>query len=122
MTDVIAILRLVGLGARCNLFYNADAIAPLTSMNFLGPDSVSYSFDPRVNRYARSEGFGIVIVKQLSDVPRDGDTIRAFIRATGVNQDGQTPDITRPSSKAQEGLVRETYNRTGLDLKTTRLF
>ena len=94
----------------------------MTSLNFLGPDSVSYSFDHRANGYARGEGFGIVIVKRLSDALRDGDTIRAVIRATGVNQDGRTPGITQPSSKAQEALIRETYNRAGLDLKTTRFF
>ena len=74
---------------------------------------MSYSFDHRANGYARGEGFGIVIVKRLSDALRDGDTIRAVIRATGVNQDGRTPGITQPSSKAQEALIRETYNRAG---------
>ena len=122
MTDVIAILGLVGLVAGCNIFYNADAITPLTSLHFLGPDSVSYSFDHRVNGYVRGKGLDIVIVKQLSDALRDGETIGADIRATGVNQDGQTPGITQPSSKAQEVLIRETYNRAGLHLKTTRLF
>lgn len=91
-------------------------------MNFLGPDSVSYSFDHRANGYARGEGFGIVVVKRLSDALRDGNTIRAVIRATGVNQDGRTPGITQPSSEAQEALVRSTYARAGLDLKTTRFF
>ncbi|KAF2676018.1 hypothetical protein K458DRAFT_447715 [Lentithecium fluviatile CBS 122367] len=112
----------MGLVAGCNLFYSADAIAPLTSLNFLGPDSVSYSFDHRANRYARGEGFSIVVVKRLSDALRDENTIRAVIRATGVNQDGRTPGITQPSSRAQEALIRETYSRAGLDLRTTRFF
>jgi hypothetical protein len=100
MNDVIAILGLVGLVAGCNIFFNADAITPLTSLHFLGPDSVSYSFDHRVNGYVRGEGLDTVIVKQLSDALRDGETIGADIRATGVNQDGQTPSITLASSKA----------------------
>ncbi|KAF1828904.1 reducing type I polyketide synthase [Decorospora gaudefroyi] len=112
----------MGLVAGCNLFYNADAFAPLTSLNFLGPDSISYSFDHRANGYARGEGFGVVVVKRLADALRDGNTIRAVVRATGVNQDGRTAGITQPSSKAQEALIRDTYARAGLDLKTTRFF
>jgi len=104
------------------LFFSADAIAPWANMGFLGPDSVCYCFDHRANGYARGEGFAVVVLKLLSDALRDGDTIRAVIRATGSNQDGRTPSITQPSSQAQEDMIRDTYARGGLDLKTTRFF
>lgn len=94
----------------------------LTDLDFLSPDSKCYSFDHRANGYARGEGIGVVIIKSLSDALRDGDTIRAVIRATGANQDGRTPGITQPSSKSQEKLIRETYSAGGLDLATTRYF
>ncbi|KAK3324470.1 fatty acid synthase S-acetyltransferase [Cercophora scortea] len=112
----------MGLVGGCNLFYGADSIATLAHMNFLSTDGVCYSFDHRANGYSRGEGFGFVVLKMLSDALRDGDTIRAVIRATGSNQDGRTPGITNPSSEAQEALIRETYARAGLDLKTTRYF
>ena len=74
------------------------------------------------NGYARGEGFGVLAVKLLSKAIQDGDTIRAVIRATGLNQDGRTPGITQPNSKAQESLIRETYKQAGLDMGYTRFF
>ncbi|RYP42530.1 hypothetical protein DL767_000218 [Monosporascus sp. MG133] len=44
----------------------------------------------------------------------------AFIRSTGMNQDGRTPGLTQPSSEAQEALIREVYSKAGLDLAHTR--
>lgn len=89
-------------------------------MNFLSPDSRCFSFDDRANGYARGEGFGVVILKRLSDALRDGDNIRAVVRSTGSNQDGRTPGITQPSSEAQERLIKETYEKAGLSLQPTR--
>jgi Polyketide synthase modules and related proteins len=86
----------------------------------LGPQGLSFSFDSRAEGYARGEGVGTVIAKLLSAAIRDGDTIRAVIRETGVNQDGRTPGITVPSADAQEKLIREVYWRAGLDLEHTR--
>ncbi|KAJ5788188.1 hypothetical protein N7457_003178 [Penicillium paradoxum] len=86
----------------------------------LGPQGRSFSFDSRAEGYARGEGVGTVVVKPLSAAIRDGDTIRAVIRETGVNQDGRTPGITVPSAEAQERLIREVYWRAGLDLEHTR--
>jgi acyl transferase domain-containing protein len=88
----------------------------------MSPDSTCYSFDERANGYSRSEGFGVILLKRLSQAISDGDTIRALIRSTGCNQDGHTPGITQPSQAAQERLTRETYQRAGLDLSVTRYF
>lgn len=60
---------------------------------FLSPDGRCYTFDSRANGYARGEGVGVVFIKPLANAIRDGDTIRAVIRNTGVNQDGKTPGI-----------------------------
>jgi len=86
----------------------------------LGAQGRSFSFDARAEGYARGEGVGTVVLKPLSVAVRDGDTIRAVIRETGVNQDGRTPGITVPSAEAQERLIREVYWRAGLDLEQTR--
>jgi acyl transferase domain-containing protein len=95
----------------------------LSNMNFLSPDSKCYSFDSRANGYARGEGFGALILKRASKAIADGDHIRALIRATGTNQDGHTSGgVTQPSKESQVQLIRETYERAGLDLKATRFF
>jgi acyl transferase domain-containing protein len=94
----------------------------MTDLNVLSPDGRSYSFDSRANGYARGEGVGLVVLKRLSDAIRDGDTIRAVIRATGSNQDGKTPVITQPNADAQRDLILHTYATAGLKLDQTRFF
>lgn len=86
----------------------------------LGAEGRSFSFDSRAEGYARGEGVGTVVLKPLGAAVRDGDTIRAVIRETGVNQDGRTSSITVPSAEAQERLIREVYWRAGLDMERTR--
>lgn len=88
---------------------------------FLSQEGKSFSFDHRADGYARGEGVGSVIVKRLSDAIRDGNTIRAVIRGTGVNQDGRTPGISMPSSSAQESLMKKVYASAGLDFKDTMM-
>ena len=46
-------------------------------------------FDERANGYARGEGICVMALKSLEDALRDGDTIRAVVRGTCTNQDGE---------------------------------
>ncbi|KAI1505135.1 iterative type I polyketide synthase [Biscogniauxia marginata] len=98
--------------------YPTDIVG-MSNHGFLGQQGKCFSFDHRADGYARGEGVGSIIVKRLSDAVRDGDTIRAVIRASGVNQDGRTPGISLPSSEAQEKLIRKVYASAGLDMKDT---
>ncbi|KAI6359386.1 hypothetical protein MCOR25_007080 [Pyricularia grisea] len=88
-------------------------------MHMLSPDGVSHSFDARANGYARGEGIACLVVKRLSDAVRDGDNIRAIVRATGANAGGRAPNITTPSADAQADLIRRTYAAAGLDFAGT---
>lgn len=92
----------------------------LSHQNFLSPDSRSYSFDQRANGYARGEGVIAVVLKPVSAAVRDGDMIRAVIRASGSNQDGHTPVITQPSQQAQQDLIQHVYQQANLSLAETR--
>lgn len=92
-------------------------------MNFLSSDAKCYSFDHRANGYARGEGFGVLVLKPVSQAIKDGDTIRALIRSVGVNQDGNTSGgITQPSKDLQARLIKNTYRKAGLDMGKTRFF
>lgn len=85
----------------------------------LGPSGKCFTFDHRAEGYARGEGVGTIIVKRLSDALKDGNTIRAVIRGTLVNQDGRTPGIALPSAQAQETLIRQLYSNAKLDPRDT---
>ncbi|KAG9235236.1 hypothetical protein BJ875DRAFT_399470 [Amylocarpus encephaloides] len=107
----------------CNIILTPDTSSiPLSNLGMLGPDGVCYSFDHRANGYGRGEGTAIVILKSLTRAIEDGDTIRAVIRNTGVNQDGRTPGITQPSTEAQAALIAETYSKAGLSVDETGYF
>lgn len=94
----------------------------LDNLGLLSRDSHSYSFDKRANGYARGEGVGAVVIKRLDDAIADGDTVRAVIRSSSSNQDGKTPGILQPSKDAQVRLIRDTYQKAGLDMGVTRYF
>ncbi|KAF3768164.1 polyketide synthase [Cryphonectria parasitica EP155] len=108
--------------AGCNLTFAPELYQSMSNMNFLSPDSLCYSFDERANGYSRGEGIAVIILKRLSDAIRDGNTVRAVIRATGSNEDGRTAGITQPSGQAQEQLIRETYRKAALSMAHTRYF
>lgn len=60
-----------------------------------------------------------MVLKPLHLALKDNDVIRGVIRNTAVNQDGNTPGITIPSTKAQEALIRQVYGSAGLSLADT---
>ncbi|KAB5517403.1 putative polyketide synthase [Coniochaeta sp. 2T2.1] len=105
-----------------NLILDPALFQMLSTQNFLSPSSLCHSFDHRADGYARGEGVIAVVLKPVSAAVRDGDMIRAVIRATASNQDGHTPGLTQPSPKAQENLIRHVHCKAGLPLNQTRYF
>ena len=61
-------------------------------------------------------------MKRLSDALAAGDPVRAVIRETLLNQDGKKDSITSPSQAAQAALMRDCYDRAGLDPLETQYF
>ncbi|KAG8162292.1 hypothetical protein KVR01_008057 [Diaporthe batatas] len=87
------------------------------------PNRISWHFDLRgssvANGYARGEGLVALVIKPIGDAIRDGDVVRAVIRATGANQDGRTPTLTQPSIDAQVALIRQVYAQAGIGFEST---
>jgi acyl transferase domain-containing protein len=81
----------------------------------LSPSSRSKMWDMQADGYARGDGFAVVILKKLSQAIKDQDDIMSVIRETMVNSDGRTAGITMPCAPAQATLIRQTYQRAGLD-------
>jgi acyl transferase domain-containing protein len=102
-----------------NLILSPEMFTFLRSQNFIAPDGKCKSFDISANGYGRGEGVAAIILKPVHLAIRDGDPIRAVIRASGVNQNGRTKGITLPSTDAQIELIRRTYASAGLGFHET---
>lgn len=105
-----------------NLILHPNLMAQFTAMHMISPDGISHTFDEAANGYGRGEGVAAMIVKPLKDAIRDGDVVRAVIRATAVNFDGKTTGMTVPSGDAQAELIRETYQKAGVSMNDTCYF
>jgi acyl transferase domain-containing protein/NADPH:quinone reductase-like Zn-dependent oxidoreductase/acyl carrier protein len=104
----------LALAGGVNILLRPEHTMAICKASMLSPDGLCKSFDKGANGYVRSEGAGVVLLKRLADAERDGDRIFAVIRATGVNQDGQTPGITVPSGDAQRALLLRSLRRAGV--------
>lgn len=71
---------------------------------FLNPNGSSKAFDAMAGGYCRGEGAGILVLKPLSRVRADGDTILGVIAASAVNQGSNCSPITVPDSRSQSSL------------------
>ncbi|KAJ5752589.1 hypothetical protein N7520_009506 [Penicillium odoratum] len=112
----------MGLAMGSNLLLAPETTLMMDNLGLLSKDNRCYSFDACGNGYSRGEGVGVLVIKTLEDAVRDGDPIRAVIRASASNQDGKTPGITQPSPEMQAKLIRDTYREACLDLAMTRYF
>ncbi|KAF2180797.1 KR domain-containing protein [Zopfia rhizophila CBS 207.26] len=97
-----------------------ESTMQLNNLGFLSPLGQSRAFDSKAGGYARGEGCGVIVMKRLDQAIKDGDTIRAVIRGSGVNQDGWTQGVTMPSGDAQAALIRYVYDSNRLDYGATQ--
>ncbi|KAI0469975.1 polyketide synthase-like protein [Xylariaceae sp. FL0804] len=90
----------VAVAAGSNLLL--DPVGAESKLQILSPSSRSRMWDASADGYSAAES--------------DGDHIECVIRETAVNQDGRTKGITVPNAEAQANLIRDCYDRAGLDV------
>ncbi|KAH8592110.1 putative polyketide synthase [Bisporella sp. PMI_857] len=108
--------------AGANLIMAPGMSALLTAQGTLAPDGSSKTFDVSADGYGRGEGVSALYVKRLDEAIRDGNPVRAIIRASATNVDGKTAGLTMPSTEAHEYMIRRAYQDAGLDLSKTAMF
>jgi acyl transferase domain-containing protein len=54
-------------------------------LGILSPTSTCHTFDASADGFGRGDGIAAIYIKRLSAATKDGDPIRAIIRATAVN-------------------------------------
>lgn len=101
----------IAIAGGVNILLRPELTMSICKASMLSPEGQCKSFDAAANGYVRSEGAGVILVKRLSEAQRDKNPILAVIKATGVNQDGQTVGITVPSGDAQKALLQRTLRR-----------
>ncbi|KAI2465872.1 fatty acid synthase S-acetyltransferase [Annulohypoxylon bovei var. microspora] len=97
-----------------NLILGPGMTSALTEQGIISKDGSCKTFSAEANGYARGEAVTAIYVKPLSDAIRDGNPVRAVIRATSHNVDGKTPGMSQPSTDAQEALMRRAYQVAGI--------
>ena len=100
--------------AGVNILLRPEQTMAICKASMLSPDGRCKSFDASANGYVRSEGCAVVVLQRLADARRDNNRILSIVRASGVNQDGQTKGITVPSGDAQRRLLRSSLSQAGL--------
>lgn len=101
-----------------NIMASPALVVALDAAGATAEDGRSKAFDAGANGYGRGEGAGVMVLKRLSDAVRDGDPVRAVIRASGVFQDGRSNGMMAPNGAAQEDMLRRIYRRSGVDPRT----
>ncbi|KAF5228431.1 hypothetical protein FAUST_11078 [Fusarium austroamericanum] len=97
-----------------NLILNPSMTVSETEQGVLSRDGSCKSFSADANGYARGEAVTAVFVKPLAHALRDGNPVRAVIRAITNNSDGKTPGLSQPSTDSQETLIRRAYAMAGI--------
>ncbi|KAI0973453.1 putative polyketide synthase [Xylaria arbuscula] len=101
--------------AGVNIILTPETTALLASGDALSPDVSCKTFDANVNGYARADGVNCLYIKRLDEAIREGNPIRAVIRATSSNAGGRSTGLTVPNVDAQEALIRAAYCSGGLE-------
>lgn len=76
--------------AGTNLIFSPSMSIAMSQLGVLSSDGRCKTLDAAADGYSRGEGVNAIYIKRLSDALRDGDPIRAIIRATATNFDGRT--------------------------------
>ncbi|GKT88335.1 polyketide synthase [Colletotrichum tofieldiae] len=107
----------------CNLITSVLTSIIFTETGVLSHSGKCKTFDALADGYGRGEAVNAVYVKKLSDALRDGNPVRAIIRASATNNDGRSRGIMTPNDVLQERLIRQVYSQANIsDFSKTAFF
>jgi phthiocerol/phenolphthiocerol synthesis type-I polyketide synthase E len=82
----------------------------------LSPTGRCRAFDAGADGMFFGHGGGVVLLKRLADALEDGDTVRAVIRGSAVNNDGKLKvGYSAPSVEGQAEVLTEAWSVAGID-------
>ncbi|QLL05858.1 type I polyketide synthase [Mycobacterium vicinigordonae] len=104
----------LALAGGANVLLSPATMITFSHAHMLAPDGRCKTFDAAADGYVRGEGCGVIVIKRLDDAIRDGDRIRAVIRGSAINQDGASGGLTVPNGVAQQRVITEALQRSGV--------
>ncbi|MBI2899197.1 MAG: polyketide synthase [Planctomycetes bacterium] len=106
----------LALAAGVNLVLTPELTINFSKARMMAPDGRCKTFDAAADGYVRGEGCGVIVLSLLSRALDQGDPVLAVVRGSAVNQDGRSNGLTAPNAPAQEAMIREALERSGIDL------
>ena len=99
-----------------NIITELGNFITLCKGGFLSKKSICATFSEEADGYARGEGAGVLVLKDMEQAMEDHDRIYCEIVETAVNHDGRTDGITLPNKNAQIALLNKVYNHGNVDI------
>nr|POE53237.1 fumagillin dodecapentaenoate synthase [Quercus suber] len=100
--------------AGVNLILSPSMTGKISDQGVLSSDGSCKSFSADANGYNRGEAVNAIFITSMDAALRNGNPVRAVIRASLANSDGKTAGLSNPSMEAQEALLRQTYHLAGI--------
>jgi acyl transferase domain-containing protein len=83
------------------------------------PDGHCRAFDEQAAGTVGGSGAGVVVLKRLEDAIADGDTIRAVILGTAINNDGADKvGFMAPGAEGQAAAITDALSFAGVDARS----
>lgn len=79
------------------------------------PHDITRAFDNEADGISSGEGVCTLLLKPLDKAILDGDNIRAIIKGSAINQDGNSIGLTAPNDEAQKDVILDAWKAAGIN-------
>src|SRR5699024_1640370 len=101
--------------AGANILADPGSYDGMARSKMLSAEGICRAFDRRADGMVPGEAVAVVVLKRQADAEAGGFRRYASVLGSGINYDGRTNGITAPSGAAQVRLLRDVYERSGVD-------
>jgi acyl transferase domain-containing protein/NADPH:quinone reductase-like Zn-dependent oxidoreductase/acyl carrier protein len=98
--------------AGVNMLFTHASFVGFSRASMLSPTGLCRPFSAKGDGYVRGEG-AVAFVLTRADLAMPG-SVRALVRAAGVNSDGRTSGISLPGLDGQKSLLQRLYRESGV--------